>query len=527
MRASKSWLLTLLPGLLILVSVLCEALLQDQVLLLQVLDSHALKDALAFVQSPVLSAALAKTDVSVIISTAHYQSADKDVKESLSKIKTLTVRHYSPHVAPLPDVSIGKKVKTEERVSYVLDGLNSTMSSPGWGTILSLAFRKGSTPHPLPSFANFFNIKAKGEAADIVLLGKTRRLTSVSDWHDLQVLVVRNKESTRKWLSTFQEQYLHHAQGRAAFALLEPRPALLESLVRLRATLSPTFFSKGQICRQHTVSGGAAMFEGQPTSLDHCLQHASFLSIECADVGQVGDSGGGSLSPCHVLDEPQAWRARIDRNVVSTYEQRSPFIKADKWSSHLHEGIWAGSLRFIHPHDDKTPRKFCWETDAALDATLTGSTSGAGVGGDGTKAGILPWKQWRPDTPPGNPALDNAAIGSAGTFSGPANPSLRRKEPGKEQMAQSRIYRGFNESSLFVHDRTRWELPADKRLKILVMTGRCVFPSLFLFALPLPSSPFPFPHLVLIYPYFLPSSLPAAKPLETRSRPNCTCSWPR
>jgi hypothetical protein len=176
-----------------------------------------------------------------------------------------------------------------------------------------------------------------------------------------------------------------------------------------------------------------------------------------------------------VLDEPQAWRTRIDRNVVANFDRRSPFIKADKWSTHLHEAIWAGSLRFIHPHDDKTPRKFCWETDVALNATLTGSASGAGEGGDGVKEGILPWRSWRPDTPPGNPDLDDATPGGVGALSGPLNPAVHRKQPGAEQLAQSRIYQGFNESRPFLHDKARWTaLPADKRQKIVLMTGRFV-----------------------------------------------------
>ena len=412
---------------------------KSQLLLLQVLDSHGLRDALRFVTHTALSPSFFElTEVRVLISKAHFQSADKDAQQGATNSSRFSMHHYTREES-LPDRSIGKESRIEERVTFLLDGLNQSLAldtSVGVPPapprqIVSVAFKKGTVAHPLPNFTALFSfgtpaipkraasgtsVGGRSSAADVLLLGKNRRLSSVSDWHDLSVVRLSATDATRRWLSTVIDVYYHHAD-REAFSLLEPRPALLEATARARAggsALVVGYFAKGQLCRVHTVSTGKAAEQG--LAMDHCLSLQSFLALECSEATQDKAEG---YSPCHQLDEPLHWKTKIDRGVVSSFAERSPFLKPDQWASKLHEAIWTGSLRYRDPLDAATPRAWCWETNTTTDG--------------------------------------------------------RRKPP--EQRAQSRIYQDFNTSRPYVHPPLS-DAGADAgagggsgKLKVVIMTG--------------------------------------------------------
>ena len=455
------------------------------IVLLHTLDSHSFKDAYAFAKSVTTehsSAWSGNTEVVMFITRAHYLGVDAGPRKEAGELKVLSIRHYSPKISSLRDRSIGKSSKTEERVTSILDGLGQTLANASSNAIVaSMAFKKGTTPHPLPAFGDFFKKAAAAAAAtspgpganlgaDVVLLGKTRRLTSVSDWHDLGIMMLRNNEAVRRWLQVFTEVYYHHAD-RGAFSLLEPRPALLEATFRSLYPTAPAdspadasqpqppalkveYFTKGQVCRLH---GMAPPPEGQlPASMDHCLQLSSFLSMECTD----GSHDGGGSSPCHTLDEPHIWKLKIERSIPQGFANRPPWLKPDQWKEKLHEAIWTGSLRFVHPRDDRTPRPMCWETPWLLPAAMTGSASGAGpelYAGDGSGSST-PWREWRPNSPKANPHHLNISIGSASVYSdGSKGSGAMKKTPGQEQLAASRIYAALNSSEAFVHDRKKWQ----------------------------------------------------------------------
>ena len=88
-----------------------------------------------------------------------------------------------------------------------------------------------STTNIIPTklFSNLFN-----EKSQITLMGKTKRFTTVSDWHDLMILAMNINKYTLNWLKTVIDTFYHHAANREAFTLLDPRPAIWEANIQHR-----------------------------------------------------------------------------------------------------------------------------------------------------------------------------------------------------------------------------------------------------------------------------------------------------
>ena len=81
---------------------------------------------------------------------------------------------------------------------------------------------------------------------NILLFGKNKRLTSVSDWHDLQLIAFHITPSTIKhihsWINVLYKTYNEYA-NRQAYNMLEPRPAMIESNLQHKNILNIKYWS--------------------------------------------------------------------------------------------------------------------------------------------------------------------------------------------------------------------------------------------------------------------------------------------
>ena len=297
---------------------------------------------------------------------------------------------------PLPDKAEFQRIQKIEHISAILESLNrsismsavdqystnSTTSLSPARRIASLSFSSTTTFVPTKDFRRVFGLVGSGggnvsstskggrgaggqhqhQQHDVVLLGKVRRLTSVSDWHDLSVLVLSVTPLTVRWLQLVHSVFRRHAADRCnlccalvrqsvmtfmgcttycttlllflvstfvlsvraisnfplranslpsreAFTLLDPRPAILEASLQLRATLRVGYFRRGEVCvpraRRQGAEGGAGP-EGGRCKQTHGVK--TLMELHC------GSKDPTEQIACTVVDEPHAWKAGIDRN---------------------------------------------------------------------------------------------------------------------------------------------------------------------------------------------------------------------
>jgi len=95
------------------------------------------------------------------------------------------VKFYSSR--PLRDRNIGRPIKIVEQVTSVLESLLETAKTGS--DIYALSYSNRSVPIPTKHAVHSLVIM-ESFGINVLLLGKTRRLSSVSDWHDLQVAII-------------------------------------------------------------------------------------------------------------------------------------------------------------------------------------------------------------------------------------------------------------------------------------------------------------------------------------------------
>lgn len=179
------------------------------------------------------------------------KDANEIKTDILDTIKPYKFIYYQNN-GPLPDFNIGKKQKFPEHVTDILESwnhfMNMTILEDSHHIVISLAFLGSTIPVATQSFLDIF-VFFKKKHYDMMLFEKTAQLTSVSDWHDISIVVFNpNSIEFRNWLVIFNDVYMHHASNRKAFSLLEPRPALLEALAQVHEKLLWGYFSSELIC---------------------------------------------------------------------------------------------------------------------------------------------------------------------------------------------------------------------------------------------------------------------------------------
>lgn len=295
--------------------------------------------------------------------------------------KNLESLHITPVVyksKPLPNFQIGRPDAPQEMVSYILESLmgvknhitSSSSSNEGNHLLLSVSFQKSSVPKSTKNFFKIFDEMAE-KGSDILLLDKTKKFNSVSDWHDLIVVgMAISKEKVQSWLQSVHDVFMNHATNREAYTLLDPRPALLEATFRHRKDVKVKYLTHEEICAIPWKRTESAKDLDQNIVDYYNVHHKErlqdrrcskefnqYLEIDCED------ENSSSNHVCVVIDEPVVWKNVIDRNVERHLEGKwGRGLSKDKWRKNLPDGMFDGSTRFRGAISANTPKPFCWDS---------------------------------------------------------------------------------------------------------------------------------------------------------------------
>lgn len=300
-------------------------------------------------------------------------------------------------VTPLMDYTVARKKRRVEKVSSIMEVLKGEYarhlseisgSSSNNRLMVTLVFDEQTKPTVGPMFRSIFE-KFDALKADVILPGKNKGLTSVSDWHDFVVTGMRvsSQSSAGRFLDSFVEIYRHHssASGRKAFTLLEPRPATRESMMRIAYGARPWEGQQQSMTREdregragfhyfqfEEICGG----DGREVSAQQpipCLNNEmTFLTMGC---GHSGDSLADK-TVCQTIDEPPTWR-HVERHMPSSWAERVR-KPPDVLESNPIVGMWMGVDRFRpatggRSQQKQEPRKFCWESDQQQPESMSAS----------------------------------------------------------------------------------------------------------------------------------------------------------
>lgn len=272
------------------------------------------------------------------------------------------IQHYYKSV-PLPNLNIGRPRPAEEKVSSILESIMSTFQINS-SRIVSISFSKNSKAVPTPLFPSIFNMlsaphsqpeRSTNKTFDVVVLDKTKRLTSMSDWHDLLIIGLSSSMSTSSFLQSFQQVYFDHA-NRSAFTLLDPRPALLEAIFRSRrrSNLKVSYLTN---CEVHTIAETREGTHIRAEKLSRCGSAIrSYIELACGE-----GSGTHSNHQCGIVEDPMSWKHTIDKNLHVEYSEYARLGK-NRWKTDLPEAMFFGSLMFRNATLDNSPRRFCWDS---------------------------------------------------------------------------------------------------------------------------------------------------------------------
>lgn len=276
----------------------------------------------------------------------------EDVSKELKSLLGVDNFEYFT-LLPAVDRSVGYKTERHEHVSEILSALKQvceTFDQPE-DRVVSLAFSSSSYPEFAPTLPALFELTNSQQ--DLVLLDKTRELTSVSDWHDLMV-VCFTPHLAVGWFETMISIYRRHAD-RPVYSLLEPRAALIESTIRTRSKLHVGYFRPHDICVVPTEASSPHHEHGSICG----DQSKSMLRINCGT-----DVKRHSVPACSIIHRPESWKKEmkhlthdITQKVLHDMNQISKeFPKMEKLAP----------FRFREAPTDDSLLDFCWNTGYVL-----------------------------------------------------------------------------------------------------------------------------------------------------------------
>lgn len=223
------------------------------------------------------------------------------------------------------DRSIGQETPYVEHVTEILWALRHTMDKQKKEKslkplVLSLSFSEHSYPVFNTNFPQMFDRVSQDKSSHkLKLLEKTKELGSISDWHDLIVLMfVATSSSVEKWLDTLESVYLQHAQ-RETYTLLEPRPAIMEAATRVRHDLPIAYFAKEDLCvllekdtkgkEKRSLRSGET-FGGDRSVNQNYGAHPAFCTPDVQSFLHISCMGGTDATKhaCSTLHVPQSWK---------------------------------------------------------------------------------------------------------------------------------------------------------------------------------------------------------------------------
>ena len=246
-----------------------------------------------------------------------------------------------------------------------IDALHRACTAHPSSHVLLLVYSGGSAPLLGASAAAAFDSLLL-QRRDLLLLPRTRRLDSVSGWHDLQVVFAASGKLRGGFTDRLQRVYRSYAV-RTAFAMSQPRPALLEAVVEHRSRggsvgyLEPAAacaFHGGMHHRQHRA--GSAL----PDSCGPDGKGTATIRIYCGSGAEEADRA------CSMLGQSRAWVQDIVREGgVAELEDKLELARA-RWKRDLPDAMDAGALRYRLADSATEPRKHCFLREEPQAAAL-------------------------------------------------------------------------------------------------------------------------------------------------------------
>ena len=194
----------------------------------------------------------------------------------------------------------------------------------------------------------------------VLLLEKNRDLTSPSDWHDLQVVVMALATVVcHNWLSVLRKVFLFHAD-RPAFTLREPRAAVMESMWGPVMRKGVGFLSEHDVCLDLQADKHHGRTYRQPLCGQGPSLRTSTISISCKCTSSIERIRLKALNcPCSTLFSPRDWVRQLvppSANINYRVDNAEHFLDS------LPEGDKIGVARFRFTNDSDMPQGFCWDT---------------------------------------------------------------------------------------------------------------------------------------------------------------------
>ena len=216
------------------------------------------------------------------------------------------------------DTSIDK-IRVDDDVTPILDSLMqlSSMSDQlradyGPTVLVSLAWSNDSQAVPTGRIRSLYeSLAVEGDrSAEIMLLRKVFRLTSLSDWHDLQVIgLTISNAHVRRWIQILDETFVEYSD-RKVFNMIEPRPAILEANKQMSKLVHIKRMRSGYICAYNTNAVSA-------TITSNCNTSKASIKINCVRRRQRD-----RVDPCSAVDNPRLWMKRLSLDKFVKLEEK-------------------------------------------------------------------------------------------------------------------------------------------------------------------------------------------------------------
>jgi hypothetical protein len=299
-------------------------------------------------------------------------STSSQLVEQISQLRAMVNSNIQTYPPTLTSRNIGSSSDaTLEHVSEILFSLTTIeqefRSSAGEPVALSLSFSSLSSP-VFGQYIHFQNIFQRVSHASpshlkkVLLLDKNKELTSPSDWHDLQVVVMALASlHTQKWLQLLQTVYFHHAD-RQAFTLREPRVAIMESVYAEENFPHVGFLEADDVCLH--MARGQRKDHAHKHSLcpaDASARTSSIpLSCQCPDSPPDSKKPKQRSCPCSSVQRPVDWASRLEASPTVLNER--VMKKIPEFLKKIPESIKFGVARFRSTNESDMPQGFCWDT---------------------------------------------------------------------------------------------------------------------------------------------------------------------
>ena len=216
------------------------------------------------------------------------------------------------------DTSIDK-IRVDDDVTPILDSLMqlSSMSDQlradyGPTVLVSLAWSNDSQAVPTGRIRSLYeSLAVEGDrSAEIMLLRKVFRLTSLSDWHDLQVIgLTISNAHVRRWIQILDETFVEYSD-RKVFNMIEPRPAILEANKQMSKLVHIRRIRKRSLCAYNAQAITVAM-------ASKCNDSRVSVKVNCVRMKKRD-----RVDPCSAVDNPLIWMKRLNLGTVEKLEDK-------------------------------------------------------------------------------------------------------------------------------------------------------------------------------------------------------------